>query len=469
MKQIIFLIFSVLLFFNTITIAQSITWQRTYDRGININDIGYDVCKSNGNNFFIACTSNDSICVIKINFNGEIIFTRMINPGLCLAIVSSGDDGCVITGKRHFAFTSNIDSIGNILWFRDYTHVDANYIQCFNIIKTNDDGYLFSGYVQGYVNYFGFCTKINYKGEHQWASGMYDSLKIKCTLRDNNDFIFAGPRKNSGIVIKTDSTNNFLWIKEFKINSMNTSINNIINAKLYYAIAAETFYQIQHKVYFVKFNLTGDTDFVKSISSIYSEYSPKVYRINENKYVFVSNKDTIDSNPGFAIIRLIDSNGNIIREKFYKWINTLELFSMVQTSDNGFLFVGWNKDSRNGKSNIYALKTDSLLDADPPIGINNNNEKIPETFILHQNYPNPFNPATNIKFEIPSATYIKLTIYDITGREIVNINEYRQAGFYTYTFDGNNLASGVYIYKLIVGDNTNNGVYTETRKMVLLK
>jgi hypothetical protein len=95
---------------------------------------------------------------------------------------------------------------------------------------------------------------------------------------------------------------------------------------------------------------------------------------------------------------------------------------------------------------------------------------LPKHFRLYQNYPNPFNPMTSIKYEIPKDGNIKLTVYDITGREIISINEYRQAGVYTYAFDGTNLASGVYIYKVVVGDNTNNGVnYVDTKKMVLIK
>jgi hypothetical protein len=88
---------------------------------------------------------------------------------------------------------------------------------------------------------------------------------------------------------------------------------------------------------------------------------------------------------------------------------------------------------------------------------------LPKQFRLYQNYPNPFNPMTTIKYEIPKNANIKLTIYDITGKELISFNEYKTAGVYTYTFDGTNLASGVYIYKVTAG------AYTETKKMVLIK
>jgi D-alanyl-D-alanine carboxypeptidase len=91
-------------------------------------------------------------------------------------------------------------------------------------------------------------------------------------------------------------------------------------------------------------------------------------------------------------------------------------------------------------------------------------EKIPVKFHLSQNYPNPFNPVTNIKFDLPNATSVKLTVFDILGREVdVLINQYLKPGTYNVDWDASNYPSGVYFYKLITAD------YTETKKMILIK
>ncbi len=115
---------------------------------------------------------------------------------------------------------------------------------------------------------------------------------------------------------------------------------------------------------------------------------------------------------------------------------------------------------------MYIVKTDSLLYAEP-IGISYNQKQLPDKFILYQNYPNPFNPKTSIKYDIPYGfskdALVSLKIYDVTGREIISITEQKSPGSYTYTFDGTNLASGVYFYKLIAGD------YVDSRKMLLIK
>jgi hypothetical protein len=93
------------------------------------------------------------------------------------------------------------------------------------------------------------------------------------------------------------------------------------------------------------------------------------------------------------------------------------------------------------------------------------NENInPENFKLEQNFPNPFNPETNIKYSINSSQYVSLKVYDVLGNEIADlINEEKHAGVHEVKFNGSDLASGIYFYKLQTGG------LTETKKMLLMK
>jgi hypothetical protein len=97
-------------------------------------------------------------------------------------------------------------------------------------------------------------------------------------------------------------------------------------------------------------------------------------------------------------------------------------------------------------------------------GITINNGEIPSTYSLEQNYPNPFNPETNIKFGLPKSGNVKLAVYDISGKEVaVLLNEFKQAGSYTFNFNGSKLSSGVYFYR-IISEN-----FIETKRMILVK
>ena len=85
-------------------------------------------------------------------------------------------------------------------------------------------------------------------------------------------------------------------------------------------------------------------------------------------------------------------------------------------------------------------------------------------YSLSQNYPNPFNPSTKLQFSIPKAGFVKLSIYDISGREIaVLVNEKKEIGTYAIDFNGASLSSGVYFYRVESGD------FKETKRMMLIK
>jgi len=99
-------------------------------------------------------------------------------------------------------------------------------------------------------------------------------------------------------------------------------------------------------------------------------------------------------------------------------------------------------------------------------GINNmaKCKQLPESYQLSQNYPNPFNPVTTISFSLPIPTQVKLNVYNTLGQKIKSLADGRyEAGNHIVEWDGSNVSSGVYFYKLEAGE------FTETRKMVLMK
>ncbi len=98
------------------------------------------------------------------------------------------------------------------------------------------------------------------------------------------------------------------------------------------------------------------------------------------------------------------------------------------------------------------------------IGLTHQEIQIPNNFSLSQNYPNPFNPQTKIKFDVPKASYTKLIIYDLLGREVTTlVSEELKPGTYEADWDAAEFSSGVYFYKIIAGD------FREIKKMVLMK
>jgi len=89
---------------------------------------------------------------------------------------------------------------------------------------------------------------------------------------------------------------------------------------------------------------------------------------------------------------------------------------------------------------------------------------VPESYTLGQNHPNPFNPITTISFGLTKASWVKLAVYDLMGRQVeVLVDGYREAGLHETTFDAGKLASGIYIYRIEAGD------FAAVKKLILLK
>jgi hypothetical protein len=90
--------------------------------------------------------------------------------------------------------------------------------------------------------------------------------------------------------------------------------------------------------------------------------------------------------------------------------------------------------------------------------------KIPSNYFLGQNYPNPSGPVTHIQYGLRKEAHVRINLYNISGQKVgVLVNEQKEAGYYSVDFNANNLAGGIYFYKIEAND------FTQTKKMILVK
>lgn len=161
-----------------------------------------------------------------------------------------------------------------------------------------------------------------------------------------------------------------------------------------------------------------------------------------------------DSGPYSVAYGTAPFHGEFIPERPLSKFNNLN-------PDGVWILKIHNNGNSSGILEAWSL---SVTYGSNPIGITPISTTIPDVFSLHQNYPNPFNPETKIKYEIHANSFVRLTIYDITGRQIVVlVNENQRAGTYEINWNAINYSSGVYFYKLSAGD------FTESKKMILIK
>jgi carboxypeptidase T len=192
---------------------------------------------------------------------------------------------------------------------------------------------------------------------------------------------------------------------------------------------------------------------------------PAVYLSFYQKYALESGYDygfvDVSSNNGTTWQRIATFNG--IDSSTWKF-QSFNISSNVGGSTN--MLVRF-RDSTDASLNYDGWYVDNIritgYQVSPPVGVNTSTEE-GLSYDLMQNYPNPFNPNTKINFTIPKQNFVKLNVYDISGKLVsILVNESKDAGKYEVIFNGENLSSGIYFYKIEAGD------FIVTRKMILIK
>ncbi|MCW8818082.1 MAG: T9SS type A sorting domain-containing protein [Ignavibacteriaceae bacterium] len=161
-------------------------------------------------------------------------------------------------------------------------------------------------------------------------------------------------------------------------------------------------------------------------------------------------KIELSTNNGTDWSTIIESTPNT---GSYSWVVTAqdssdECLIRITNVENGFVY-----DVSDG---VFTIDVVSSLGEEL--------ESNPTEFNLAQNYPNPFNPSTTIRYAVPKTSQVSIKIYDLTGQEVASlVNEVKEVGTYEVKFDARNLASGVYLYKMIAGD------FSSVKKLNVLK
>lgn len=151
--------------------------------------------------------------------------------------------------------------------------------------------------------------------------------------------------------------------------------------------------------------------------------------------------------------------------------------SIYHTRDNGatwisqscpsgsYAHIALGRLSTGGSANIWAVgEAGKIIFLSGIVSVEPVNSEVPSRYSLEQNFPNPFNPETNINFSLPKNTFVKLKVYNSTGKLVSEVvNEYKSAGNYSVKFDASELSSGVYFYSIETEG------FTQTKSMMLIK
>lgn len=206
-----------------------------------------------------------------------------------------------------------------------------------------------------------------------------------------------------------------------------------------------------------QFNVSANRNLVANFSTIPTlSVSPLYVGVNSNSG---SGTFSVSNTTGGTMSWTASSNSN--------WLSITNSGSGINNGSINFSYQANNGSYRVGiitVTSVGSINSPQTVEVRQSQVVGVEEKMIPFEFMLYQNYPNPFNPATTINFDLPSAEFVTLKIYDLLGKEIkALVNEMKSPGKYYITLNASDLPSGILLYKISAGK------YQETRKLILMK
>jgi hypothetical protein len=436
------------------------------------------------------------------------------------------DGGYIVTGSsespQQNALLIRTDENGNVMWTKHFGGIFND--SGLSVKQTLDGGYIITGYTYSYGAGEGdvWLIKTDENGDTLWTKtigGIYNDKGHSIQQTLEGGYIITGFTYSYGAggsdvwLIKTDEYGNLMWDKTFGLSSLDRGHSVQQTQEGGYIITGYTYlYGAGSQEYWlIKTDENGDSLWSKTFGGNTVDISYSVKQTFDGGYIITGY--TYSYGAGRTDVWLIktDEDGNLMWDKTFGGINfdrghsvqqtldggyiitgTTASFgsggydvwvirtdengtetwnktiggnndewgnSIQQTLDGGYIIVGWTGFYTLGPYDIYLIKLESDV-----VEVDDNSKISPNEFNLSQNYPNPFNPSTSINFSIAEASTVKLAVYNLLGQEVkLLLNEFKEAGPHTITFDASSLPSGAYFYSLETPQ------FKHTKKMLLAK
>ncbi len=449
-------------------------WRRFY--GTSRDDAALSIAStSDGGYILVGYTENippnsRDIFLVKINSGGDTLWTRTLaRPGVDggNSIVQTRDNGYLICGYMtpsifgQAAFLKT-DSVGRPVW---------------QILRSGGEGASATDGVQ--VSDGGFVTlwvasdpypslvlsKFSLSGSEQWTRGLgYFTSARAITLASDAGFVITGvTQREPGsdrqiLLIKTRENGDTTWTRRYG-GSGNDLGSDVIQTRDggYLVVGYTTSFGVGgFDVYVMKIAPTGPQivltpsllDFGTLVVPNCKRDSVRVENTGTGRLLISEIRST---NPRF----IPNLTSATIQAGMSLWVRVNYCAQFPPGTQSGSLLF-----SHNG-----AVVPDAIqLRAQNSVTAVKEEKGMPRLFSLLQNHPNPFNPSTTIEYELPRASVVKLSVYNLLGEEVqMLVSEQQEVGRHQVQFSAEHLPSGVYFYRIQTPD------FIASRKMLLLK
>lgn len=444
-----------------------------------------------GNYIFITGVNhtgqNKKALIIRCDPNGSLIYNFYFQPGgnYGNAIAIDNSNNIFIGGRSDLPlnfpkflivkYNSNLDSLWSYRYSGAYS---GNFDEILSMSTDNSGNAYATGYTSAnlvnYDSYDYLTIKLNPSGNLLWANkhdgpAHKEDIPVSVVVDSMANSYISGYSYNlAGCVIsllKYNANGDSVSTASYSCpgSSLNYPTTTILDASknLYVTGHAQCGAGSYTDYITLKYDSSLSLKWYKYSISSANSVAYGISYINSHVYV-TGESDSANGIRRFLTLKYDASNGN----ELFRWY--------VSTSDSNYAISITTDNSENTYVAGYSTP-DTIITARysswtnkyfncQPFGIRKISGSIPASFSLSQNYPNPFNPVTIIKYELPSGANVKLTVFDVNGKEVtVLINSFQEHGTYSIEWDASGFSSGVYFYSVSAGD-----LY-EAKKMLLIK
>jgi hypothetical protein len=443
------------------------------------NDGSYDYCTIKYNNSGLVqwiqryngtTNGNDEVRKIAVDYSGNVYITGM----------SEG------SGPGHDYCTIKYNSSGIQQWVKRYDGTANNNDGALSIAVDNSGNVYVTGDCMNTGTSFDYCTiKYNSSGVQQWVKiyngpGNTNDNASSLALDNSGNIYVTGSSDGIGTykdycTIKYNSSGTQQWVQRYNGSDNFVDYANSItidNSDNIYVTGTSTGASSSNDYCTIKYNSSGTQQWVKiyngpanSLDAAYSINADSSDNVYITGYSF--GLGTVDD---YCTIKYSSSGTQRWVQRYNGPGNSTDKAFSVFVSNSGYVYITGESKGSGTDLDYCTIKYSQ------PIGIQNISNEIPSSFSLYQNYPNPFNPTTKIKFDITSNVKselsgypslwenVQIVIYDLMGKEVTTlVNEQLKSGTYEVDWNAVNYTSGVYFYKLSIGD------FNEMKKMIMLK